>query len=100
MAYDPNKDWRDRITVDPNVSFGKPCVKGTRFAVVHVLEYLAGGESFDDMLENFPQLTREDLMACIAWANEREKQSYARREFALGREPVPSVATGSAEHVP
>jgi uncharacterized protein (DUF433 family) len=64
----------DRISVDPAVRFGKPCVRGTRLSVGDVLGYLAGGMSEDEVLADFPQLTREDLRACYAFAAERERR--------------------------
>lgn len=64
----------DRITVDPAVRFGKPCVRGTRLSVGDVLGYLASGMSEAEVLADFPQLTREDLLACYAFAAERERR--------------------------
>ena len=65
----------ERITVDPTVRFGKPCIRGTRITVGEVLGYLAGGTAEDDILRQFPQLTREDLRACLAYAAERERRT-------------------------
>ena len=64
----------DRISVDPAVRFGKPCVRGTRLTVGDVLGYLAGGMSEAEVLADFPQLTREDVRACYAFAAERERR--------------------------
>lgn len=64
----------DRITIDPTVRFGKPCVRGTRITVGDVLGYLAAGMSEDDILSDFPQLAREDIRACLAFAAERERR--------------------------
>jgi uncharacterized protein (DUF433 family) len=58
--------WQERISVDPLVRSGKPHVKGTRITVYDVLEYLAGGMSEDDILADFPDLTREDIRASLA----------------------------------
>ena len=66
--------WQDRISVDPAVRSGKPCVKGTRITVYDVLEYMAGGMSEDEILRDFPDLTREDLRACLAFAAARERR--------------------------
>ncbi len=63
----------DRITSDPRVRSGKPCIKGTRMTVTDVLEYMAGGMSEDEILGDFPYLTREDIRACLAFAAERER---------------------------
>ena len=65
----------DRISIDPTVRFGKPCVRGTRIAVGDVLGYLAGGMAEDRLLADFPQLTLEDIRACLAYAAERERRT-------------------------
>lgn len=66
--------WQDRITVNPGVRSGKPCVKGTRITVYDVLEYLAGGMTEAQILADFPDLTAEDLRACLAFAAARERR--------------------------
>jgi uncharacterized protein (DUF433 family) len=65
----------ERISVDSAVRFGKPCVRGTRISVGDVLGYLAGGASEDQLLREFPQLTRDDIRACLAYAAERERRT-------------------------
>lgn len=65
----------DRIGIDPAIRFGKPCVRGTRITVGDVLGYLAGGMSEDELLSDFPQLAREDIRACLAYAAERERRT-------------------------
>ncbi len=65
----------DRISVDSAVRFGKPCIRGTRITVGDILGYLAGGMSEEQLLKDFPQLTREDLLACLAYAAERERRT-------------------------
>ncbi len=65
----------DRIAVDPAVRFGKPCVRGTRISVGDVLGYLAGGMSEAKILADFPQLTSDDVRACLAYAAERERRT-------------------------
>ncbi len=65
----------DRITLDPSVRFGKPCVRGTRITVVDVLGYLAAGMPEEQILGEFPQLTRDDVRACLAYAAERERRT-------------------------
>lgn len=65
----------ERISVDSSVRFGKPCVRGTRITVGDVLGYLAGGASEDRLLREFPQLTRDDIRACLAYAAERERRT-------------------------
>jgi uncharacterized protein (DUF433 family) len=67
-------DTLERITVDPSVRFGKPCVRGTRLTVGDVLGYLAGGMTETEVLASFPQLTHEDILACLAFAAERERR--------------------------
>ena len=64
----------ERITIDPVVRFGKPCVRGTRLTVGDVLGYLAGGMTEAEVLADFPQLTHEDILACLAFAAERERR--------------------------
>jgi uncharacterized protein (DUF433 family) len=65
----------DRIVVDPEVRFGKPCIRGTRISVSDVLSYLAGGMIQDQVLQDFPQLTRDDIRACLTYAAERERRT-------------------------
>jgi uncharacterized protein (DUF433 family) len=62
-------NWRDRIEVNPGVLAGKPVVRGTRLAVELILELLAAGETESDLLSDYPRLTREDLLACLAYAS-------------------------------
>jgi uncharacterized protein (DUF433 family) len=58
----------DRITIDPLICHGKPTVRGLRYTVESILEYLAGGDGFDDVLSELPDLTRDDLLACLQFA--------------------------------
>ncbi|MFN9071628.1 MAG: DUF433 domain-containing protein [Cyanobacteriota bacterium] len=67
-------DLLDRICTDPAVRFGKPCVRGTRLTVGDVLGTLASGSSEAQLLEDFPQLCHEDVLACLAYAAERERR--------------------------
>jgi len=66
--------WEDRIFVDAAVRSGKPCIKGTRITVYDVLEYMAGGMAEDEILRDFPDLSTEDLRACLAFAAARERR--------------------------
>jgi len=66
-------DLHERITTNPAVRFGKPCVRGTRLTVGDVLGYLASGMSEAELLEDFPQLTHEDVLACLGYAADRER---------------------------
>lgn len=67
-------DYRARIAIDPAIRFGKPVVRGTRITVGDVLSYLASGMREDEILADFPQLTAEDIRACLAFAAERERR--------------------------
>ncbi len=66
-----------RITIDPAVRFGKPCIRGTRITVGDVLGYMAGGMTEAEILADFPQLTHDDIRACLAYAAERERRSLS-----------------------
>ena len=66
--------WQERVSVNPDVRSGKPCIKGTRITVYDVLEYLAGGMTEDAILSDFPDLTREDIRAVLAFAAARERR--------------------------
>ncbi len=65
------------ITITSEVRFGKPCVRGTRITVGDILGYLAGGMSDEEILADFPQLTRESIRACLAYAAERERRTQS-----------------------
>ena len=67
-------DYRDYITIEADKRGGKPCVRGLRITVYEVLEYLASDMSEEEILSDFPDLTREDLKACIAFAADRERK--------------------------
>lgn len=58
-----------RITLNPEISHGKPTIRNTRYLVEAILEYLAGGDTVEDLLEEFPDLKKEDILACIAYAS-------------------------------
>ena len=66
--------WQDRISVNPGVRSGKPCINGTRITVYDLLEYLAGGMTEDQILADFPDLTRDDIRAALAFAAARERR--------------------------
>jgi uncharacterized protein (DUF433 family) len=59
----------ERITVSPDICNGRPVVRGTRITVQTVLEFLAAGDSIEDVLEEYPSLTREDVQACLDYAS-------------------------------
>jgi len=63
-----NMDWRERIVTNPDILVGKPSVKGTRLSVELILGWLAQGWTIEVLLENYPTLTREDVLAALAFA--------------------------------
>ena len=67
-------DYREYITIEPGKRGGKPCIRGLRITVYEVLEYLASGMSEADILRDFPDLTRDDVRACLAFAADRERK--------------------------
>ena len=69
-------NYRDIITIEPGKRGGKPCIRGFRITVYDVLEYLASGMLEDEILADFPDLTREDIRACLALAADRESYLY------------------------
>lgn len=65
-----------RISIDPNICFGKPCIRGTRIWVSLILDFLAAGTSFDELLSEYPQLTVADIYAAIAYGAELARERY------------------------
>lgn len=61
-------DWRERISIDPNICHGKPCIKGTRIMVSVILDNLAEGMTPEEIVREYPPLTLEDMHAAIAYA--------------------------------
>ena len=72
----------ERIVVDPKILAGKPVIRGTRLTVEFILELLAAGQSENDLLTNYPGLTREDILACLSYA------SYLAHEYKTF--PIPA----------
>jgi uncharacterized protein (DUF433 family) len=72
----------ERIVVDPEILAGRPVIRGTRLAVEFILELLAAGQSEDEVLTNYPGLTREDILACLSYA------SYLAHEYKAF--PIPA----------
>ncbi len=66
-------DYRDRIVIDPEIRFGKPIVKGTRISVADILGHMAAGDDTEAILAAFEQLSRDDVLACLAYAADRER---------------------------
>ncbi len=58
----------ERITVDPNVCHGQACIKGTRIPVHQIVRMLANGDTIEDLLKEYPSITREDILACLDYA--------------------------------
>jgi uncharacterized protein (DUF433 family) len=67
-------DYEKIITIESGKRSGKPCIRGTRMTVTDVLEYLAGGTTQDELLDEFPDLTAQDIRACLAFAADRERR--------------------------
>ena len=66
----------ERISIDPNICFGKPCIKGTRIWVSLILDFLSSGMTFDELLLEYPHLAREDILAAIAYGAEMSRERY------------------------
>ena len=73
-AYASGMEYRHLITIEPGKRGGKPCVRGLRITVTDVLEYLASGMSVEEIVSDFPDLTDEDVRACLAFAADRERR--------------------------
>ena len=69
-------DYSNIITIEPGKRSGKPCIRGMRITVYDILEYLAGGMTEDEILEDFSELTREDIKAALAFAADRERTLF------------------------
>lgn len=62
-------DYKEHITIEPGKRGGKPCVRGYRITVSEILGFLAAGDSIDEILKNYPELTKEDILACLEYAS-------------------------------
>ena len=67
--------YQDIITIEPGKRGGKPCIRGMRITVYDVLSYLASGMTYEEVLDDFPYLTQEDILACLSYAADRERQT-------------------------
>jgi uncharacterized protein (DUF433 family) len=76
-------DYRDIITIEPGKRSGKPCIRGMRITVQDVLEYLAGGMTEEEILSDFPELTRDDIRACLAFAANRERRLAVPEQYEV-----------------
>ncbi len=65
-----------RISIDPQICFGKPCIRGTRIWVSLLLDFLASGATLDEILDDYPQLRREDVLAAIAYGAEMSRERF------------------------
>ncbi len=71
-------DYKKHITIEAGKRSGKPCIRGMRITVQDVLEYMASGMSHEEILQDFPYLTKEDLQACLAFAADRERRLLSK----------------------
>lgn len=78
-------DLLSRITINPQVCFGKPCVRGHRIWVSLILDLLASGMSVEEVLEDYPDLSREDVLACIAYGAEMSRERYVEIPIETSR---------------
>lgn len=78
-------DWRERITTDPDILLGKPCIKGSRLSVELILGWLGQGWTREQLIETYPQLAREDILAALAFAADKlREESYSLLEPSAG----------------
>lgn len=68
-------DYRDVITIEAGKRGGKPCIRGLRITVYDVLSYLAAGMTNEAIIEDFPELTQQDILACLSYAADRERRT-------------------------
>lgn len=66
----------ERISIDPHVCFGKPCIRGTRIWISLLLDFLASGSTVEDILSEYPQLVRDDILAAIAYGAEMSRERF------------------------
>lgn len=71
-----------RISIDPNICFGKPCIRGHRIWVSLILDFLASGWSFEQILESYPGIEEADIRACIAYGAEMSRERYVELPVA------------------
>lgn len=73
----------NRIVIDPDICNGKPVIEGTRITAQTVLEFLAAGDSIEDVLDEYPSLTREDVLECVRFSSELMKHQFVLQEVKL-----------------
>ncbi len=67
-------NYSDYISIDPNIRFGKPCIKETQISVYDVLGWLASGMSYDEISDDFPNINKEQILACLSFAADKERK--------------------------
>lgn len=68
-------DYKEIISIDPQIRFGKPCITGTRISVYDVLSWLASGISIDDIMKDYPNLTKQHILACLSYSADKERKA-------------------------
>ncbi len=81
-----NNDLLSRISIDPNICFGKPCIRGHRIWVSLILDYLASGMTVEEVLEAYPSIEREDVLACIAYGAEMTRDVFVELPLVKNKE--------------
>lgn len=76
--------YQDIITIEPGNRGSKPCIRGMRITVYDVLSYLASGMTYEEILDDFPYLTQEDILACLGYVADQERQTLAIQAFRYG----------------
>jgi len=76
MTSMTREELLQRISIDPGICFGKPCIRGHRICVSLILDLLAAGTTVDEILHDYPQLVRDDVLACIAYGSEMSRERY------------------------
>jgi uncharacterized protein (DUF433 family) len=71
-----------RVEVHPDICNGRPVIKGTRITVQTILEFLAAGDSIEDVLDEYPSLSREDVLECLRFSSEMMKHGFVLQEVA------------------
>ena len=77
-----HQEMLKRISVNPNICFGKPCIKGTRIWVSLILDFLAAGNSMEEILESYPHIKREDILACLAYGAAMSHEHFVELELS------------------
>lgn len=68
-------DYKEIISIDPNIRFGNPCINGTRISVYDVLGWLASGMTIEEIINDFPQLTKLQILACLSYSADKERKA-------------------------